>query len=364
MDINHSHLKYWLALDKFPKFGQVRLSRLNDYFKSPQDAFEANLPELISAKIEESVAHEFIKFRSTLNLNQLVDQLIYEDIGVLTLNDEDYPVLLKQIYNPPFLIYYKGNLKQANHSLAVVGTRKFSPYGRRAVEELIPLIAKSGITITSGLALGIDALAHSNTLNAGGHTVAVLGSGIDKRSVYPASNRALAERILANNGAILSEYPLGTEPFKYNFPMRNRIISGLSFGTLVIEAAVASGSLITARTALEQNREVFAVPGGIFSPMSEGTNSLIAQGAIPVTSAEQILATLDLSTLNSYSNNRYIGENDDECLILSFLSKEPVHFEELIIKTQFPTSQLNSLLTILEIKKAIRNLGGLNYIVN
>lgn len=364
MDINHSHLKYWLGLDRFPKFGQARLARLNDYFKSPQDAFTANLPDLMAAKIEESIAHEFIKFRSEINLDRIIDQLAIEQINILTLNDDEYPDLLRQIFNPPFLLYYKGVLNFQEQSLAVVGTRKFSYYGKQVVEELVPVLAKSGLTITSGLALGIDALAHNTTLGAGGRTIGVLGSGVNKSSIYPASNRYLADKILDNGGAVISEYPLGTEPFKYNFPMRNRIISGLSFGTLVIEAALESGSLITAKIALEQNREVFAVPGNIFSPMSQGTNSLIAQGAIPITSADQILATLDLSTLNSYSNKRYQGENDDERLVLSFLSKDPLHFEELILKTQLSTAGLNSLITILEIKKAIKNLGGMNYILN
>lgn len=364
MDINHSHLKYWLGLDRFPKFGQARLARLNSYFKSPDEAFHANLPDLVAARIEEPVAHEFIKFRADINLDRITDQLVQEQINVLTVNDDDYPERLKQIFNPPFLLYYKGNLNYQEQSLAVVGTRKFSQYGKLALQELIPKLAKAGLTITSGLALGIDALAHNVTLEAGGRTIGVLGSGVNKSCIYPASNRYLADKILANNGAIVSEYPLGTEPFKYNFPMRNRIISGLSFGTLIIEAALESGSLITARIALEQNREVFAVPGNIFSPMSQGTNSLIAQGAIPISSAEQILATLDLSTLNSYSNKRYIGENDDECLILSFLSKEPLHFEELSIKSQINASRLNSLLMMLELKNAIRKTSGMNYIIN
>jgi DNA processing protein len=364
MDSNHSQLKYWLGLDSFPKFGATRLARLNSFFGSAEEAFQADLPELLAAKIDEAVAHEFITYRSRLNLNELIDQLFIKGVQVVTLEDQEYPQILREIYNPPFIIYYRGVLLPHEKSLAVVGTRKFSQYGKLAVQEIVPSLAKAGLTITSGLALGIDALVHEATLLANGRTIAVLGSGVDQSSIYPASNRQLADRILAAGGCILSEFPLGTAGLKYNFPMRNRIISGLSLGVLVIEAALESGSLITARAALEQNREVFAVPGNIFSPLSAGTNALISQGATPITGHEQILAALDLSSLTSYSSSHYEPENDDERLILSLLSKEPINFEELVLRAEISAARLNSLLMIMEIKQAIRHLGGMNYILN
>ncbi|MEI8360832.1 MAG: DNA-processing protein DprA [bacterium] len=268
MDIKNAQTKYILGLSSFAKFGQSRLSRLDDFFETAEEAYKAALPELMAAKIEEAIAHEFIKYRTNLDLNQLLEQLHQEEINIITKNEAEYPVLLKQIFNPPFILYYRGKFPLKEQSLAVVGTRKHSPYGVQLVNHLIPPLVSSGLTITSGLALGIDSLIHNATLEAGGRTIGVLGSGIDRSSIYPRHNQQLADKIINNGGAIISEYPPKTEPLKYHFPMRNRIISGLSFGTLVIEAALDSGSLITARTALEQNREVFAVPGNIFSNMS------------------------------------------------------------------------------------------------
>ncbi|MFH1412752.1 MAG: DNA-processing protein DprA [bacterium] len=217
--------------------------------------------------------------------------------GVIKFNDSNYPALLKQIHDPPHILYCRGilNPQLTKFTLAVVGSRKHSPYGHQVIRKLVSELSKLGITIVSGLAFGLDALAHQTALDYHGKTIAVLGSGLDDYNIYPSENLQLAHQIIANNGCLISEYAPGTGAQKYHFPMRNRIISGMSLGTLVIEAAERSGSLITARYALEQNREVMAIPGRIDSSTSKGTNNLIKMGARPVTSIDDILETLNLT---------------------------------------------------------------------
>ncbi|MDD5295073.1 MAG: DNA-processing protein DprA, partial [Patescibacteria group bacterium] len=278
------NLKYWVALNKFQKFGPIRFKKLLKYFL-PEDgrlenAFRAGLPELLKAGVEENIAEEFIATRREIDPDRLIAKIIKEDIKIMAITDKSYPALLNEIYNPPPLIYYKGELDLKNDfTLAVVGTRKFTAYGEQITDYLVKDLAANGLTIASGLALGIDSLAHLATLATGGKTIAVLGSGLDRENIYPSQNRYLADKIIASGGAIMSELPLGTPPLRHNFPQRNRLISGLSLGTLVIEAGEKSGALITAAYALEQNREVFAVPGHIHSPVSAGPNKLIKEGA-------------------------------------------------------------------------------------
>lgn len=216
-------------------------------------------------------------------------------IKAITIKDPEYPKLLKETFNPPTNMYVRGNYKILNKpGIAIVGTRKNTAYGERATDNIAGELAKSGFVIISGLALGIDTIAHKSALKNNGVTIAVLGSSIDGQSIYPKENLKLAEEIIASGGAVISEYPSPTPPTKYTFPQRNRIVSGLSEATLVIEAPERSGALITARYALEQNREVFAVPGDIFSENSIGTNNLIKQGAKPITSAKEIISSLGI----------------------------------------------------------------------
>ena len=296
--------KFLIALNHFPKFGPRKMKLISKYFSSFEHAFKANLDELKASGIKENIADEFIAARANINTGELLEKIQEEDIKICKITDNDYPRLLKEIYDPPYFFYYKGSIANINNfSIGVVGTRKYTNYGERAIEKIIYNLTKNNLNIISGLALGIDTLAHKACLNAKGKTIAVLGTGIDKQSFYPFTNRHLAEKIISEGGAIISEFPLGTEPLRYNFPQRNRIISGLSFGTLVIEAAEKSGALITARCACEQNREVFAVPGSIFSDMSIGPNELIKQGAKPITKADDILETLDLKNINNYIEN-------------------------------------------------------------
>jgi len=264
-----------------------------------------------------------------------------ENIKKITLSDSNYPRLLKEISDPPQVLYLKGEIKKEDETaIAIVGTRNYTSYGKRIAEEITSDLVERGITIISGLAKGIDTFVHKTALEKGGRTIAVLGSGIDLKSLYPASNRGLAEKII-NNGAILSEYPPGTRAKKYFFPQRNRIISGLSLGVIVVEAPHKSGALITANCALEQNREVFAVPGPVYSSSSEGTNRLIQSGAKLTMNANDVLEELNLP------------------LILKKKS-----FELKTKQSKLKPDEANSVLIILELRGIIKNLGNNYFILN
>jgi len=360
----HADLKYKIALNNFSKFGPVRLKKLKKTFPSAQHVWLAPIKELVRAGIEEKVAAEFAARRTTLNPDELMERSVKENIRVIAIEDDDYPALLREIYDPPHLLYCRGNMKKDEFSLAVVGTRKFTNYGQQVTETIVRDLAKNNFTITSGLALGIDTLAHNATLSEAGRTIAVLGTGLDKSSLYPSSNRYLVDKITAGGGAVISEFPLGTPPLRHNFPQRNRIISGLALGTIVIEAGEKSGALITARYALEQNREVFSVPGNIYSLVSVGPNNLIKQGARPVTTAAEIIEALNLNAINTYIENKKImPESPEEEMILSNITHEPRHIDELIRLTGLDTSQINSTLIIMEMKGMIKNLGNMQYVL-
>jgi len=298
-------LKYWVGFSLAPKIGPSKFKKILNYFPSLQEAYEASFWELKKSGLEENIVQEFITKRREINLDKEMEKLEKEDIKLLTLYDEDYPHLLKEIYNPPYLLYYKGAKPVKDEfSLGIVGTRKASSYGQQVTPEIVGDLTQNGITIVSGLALGIDGLAHQTAYKTGGKTIAVLGSGLDKQNIYPSQHRFLAQKIIEAEGTLISEFPYGTLPLKFNFPYRNRIISGLSLGILVIEAGETSGALITARYALEQNREVFAVPGSIYSQNSLGSNNLIKMGAHAITSASDILDALNLSSATTISPTR------------------------------------------------------------
>ena len=354
---------YLIALNHFQKFGQNRLKKLKSFFSSWEEAFNASPKNLIRAGIKESVASEFTAARVDIDPKKLMEIMLKENIGVIELGDKKYSKLLSEIYDPPILLFYKGNVSILNSMcLGVVGTRKNTAYGQQVCVKLCSDLLKNNFTIVSGLALGIDSIAHNITLENNGKTIAVLGSGIDKASVYPSSNRYLAEKIISNDGLIISEFSLGVSPMPYNFPMRNRIISGLSLGTLVIEAAAKSGALITARCSLEQNREVFAVPGNIFSSVSAGPNNLIKQGAVPTSCIDEILETLDLKRLSSYINNKKITpKTKEEEKLIPHLNHEPIHVDELVRLSGLPMAEISSTLTLMEMRGVIKNFGGMKY---
>lgn len=357
--------KFLLALHYFPKFGPVRMKKLLQGFAHPEEAFRASAKSLINAGIEEHITNEFIAMRAEIDPDRILEKMIAEEIEFITLGHADYPPLLAEIYDPPALLFYRGKIDiEQKFSLAVVGTRKYTAYGKQVTAGIVADLARRGLTIVSGLALGVDSLAHETTLENNGRTIAVLGTGLDKQSLYPSSNRYLADKIVKSGGLIISEFPLGTPPLKPNFPRRNRIISGMSLGTLVIEAGERSGALITARFALEQNREVFAVPGSIYSPYSLGPNSLIKQGAKPVSSGQDIIEALDLASLSVYiENKKNLPDTKEEEAVLANLTKEPRHIDEIIRLTAMNAAIVNSTLVIMEMKGMVKNLGNMEYVL-
>ncbi len=335
-----------------------------NYFSDLGTAWTAPSQELLKAGLEENVVREIREQRPRIDPEKEFARLEKLKITLLTFNDQDYPKLLREIPNPPMVLYIRGELlPQDEMAVAVVGTRKFSQYGKQVAVDLVRDLARANITVMSGLALGIDAIAHKTAVQFEGRTIAVLACGVD--SIYPASNRVLAEQILSKHGAILSELPLGTPPLKHHFPNRNRIISGLSLGTVVVEAASDSGALITARHALEQNRQVFAVPGSIYNPVSEGPNNLLKMGAKLVAHASDILEELNLGHLQEQLiTQEIIGDNEEEKKILECLSREPSHFDHIAKTAGLPASTVAASLTIMEMKGKVRNLGGNQYVIS
>ena len=285
------------------------------------------------------------------------------NIEKITLEDSGYPKILKEIHDPPKTLYVRGNFsKQDKIAIGVVGTRGYTSYGKRVTEDIAGNLAETGITIVSGLAKGIDAFAHKAALDKGGRTIAVLGSAVDSNSVYPSCNRKLADKI-EKNGAIISEHPSGTKSERWFFAQRNRIISGLSLGILVIEAPEKSGALITAMQAVEQNREVFAIPGPIYSQNSAGTNKLIQMGAKLVTCANDILEELNLPLLKE-KKKKFKPENKWEEILFNILGKEPIHIDEIIKKSNLDTGLVSSTLITLELRGIVKNQGGGYYFRN
>lgn len=363
MKQNKNALKYWVGFTYLSNIGPARFSRLRRAFPSLEDAWRAPISKLEELGFTETAIAEFIRVRNDITLDKEMEKLERENVSMVTVDDEEYPKLLREIYYPPFLLYYRGTLpKHEDFLLAVVGSRKYSTYGKQMTQRLVRSLAQNGLTITSGLALGIDGIAHETALEARGQTIGVLGCGIEKANIYPAANRMLGERIIQSGGCIISEHPLGTPPLPHHFPRRNRIIAGLCLGTLVVEAAEKSGALITAQHAVEQNREVFSVPGNATSESSTGANNLIKQGARPVTDAQEILESLNLKQATSYLEaQKIIPENPEEAAVLANLTHEPMHVDELTRLTNLPIRAINATLTLMELKGKIKHLGAMKY---
>ncbi len=356
--------KYLIGLHSFLKFGPVSLTKILKIFPEAKAAWQASAKELMAAGLKENIAQEFTAFRRQINLDDLLAKISQENISLVTIKDKEYPPLLKQINDPPPLLFYRGQLNQNadQYALAVVGARKYSPYGKIMAEKIVSELAANGLVIVSGLALGIDSLSHRAALSAAGRTIAVLGSGLDKESIYPAANRRLAEEIASAGGAVLSEFPLQTPPLKHHFPQRNRLIAGLARGTLVIEAGEKSGSLITAQLSLDYNREVFAVPGNATSPTASGTNWLLKQGAAVATTAADILQALDLQAINNYIKTKTImPETKTEEKLCRLLAEQSRHINELIRLSGLKAPEVASALAIMEMKGLVKHLGGMEY---
>jgi DNA processing protein len=354
---------YLVGLSLLPGIGPARFHRLVDHFKEPERAWRASEKELVALGVDAKSIPALLDKRRSLSIGGEMERLERLEVQVLSIFDSDYPPQLKEIYNPPPLLYVKGEVtRQDDQSIGVVGTRSPSIYGKELAARIVPELVAGGLTIVSGLARGVDSIAHSAALQAGGRTIAVLGNGIDV--IYPAENRRLYARI-ADQGAVVTEYPLGTKPDAFNFPARNRIISGLSLGAVVIEAQLGSGALITADYALEQNREVFAFPGRATDRGSAGCNKLIREGrAKLVTSTEDILNELDLTVaVQQLEIKVAIPANDDEGKLLALLSHEPVHIDELSRRTELPMPVVSSTLTMLELKGSIRQVGVMSFVL-
>ncbi len=353
--------RYWVAFNLVRGIGAVRLQGLIEHFGDAASAWRGEPQELRAAGLSGKVLDRLVEVRSSLEVDALWDRIAAQHISVITWEDETYPRRLKEIEQPPPVLYVRGELQaEDDFSVAIVGTRRITPYGRQVTEELSAYLAGNGISIVSGLARGVDAIAHSAALRAGGRTIAVLGSGVDR--IYPPENRALAEQIM-ERGAILSDYPVGTAPEASNFPPRNRIISGLSLAVVVIEAGETSGALITAGFAAEQGREVFAVPGSILAPQSKGTNKLIQSGALPLLSAQDLLQALNLTRVGAQKSARQILPADEvEKQLLEALGSEPLHVDELRSQTGLPVEKVSAALVMMELKGMVRQVGGMHYV--
>ena len=280
-----------------------------------------------------------------------------EKIKIIRLGDKEYPPLLKKISNPPKILYLKGKLLKNEKCFAIVGTRRSSDYGKKIAFSIARDLSEAGLTIVSGMARGIDTSSHKGALERGGRTIAVLGTGIDKESIFPRENLNLARKILENKGCLVSEYPPGTPGLKQNFPQRNRIIAGLSLGVLVVEANFGSGALITANWAKIQGRKIFAVPGSIHFPNSKGCHFLIKQGAKLVESANDILKEFNLPCLTS-GVKQVKGKTSEEQLILDVLKQENLHIDKIIEKTKLSSQTVSATLSLMEIEGKVKNLGG------
>lgn len=352
---------YWIGFTLIKGIGAVRFQRLLERFGNAGAAWEAQPFALAEAGLSAKVIERLIEVRKQVDLPLIFEQIQAKGVQILTWQDEAYPQRLREIDQPPPVLYLRGNLlPEDTWAVAIVGTRRVTPYGRQIAQEVASFLAANGVTIVSGLARGVDSFAHQAALRAGGRTLAVLGSGVD--NIYPPENLALAELICAQ-GAVLSDYGLGTEPESVNFPPRNRIISGLSMAVVVVEAGETSGALITAAFAAEQGREVFAVPGNILAPQSKGTNKLIQQGAQPLLNPNDVLQALNLTRVSQHKAARKVIPGDEvERKLMNALGDEPMHVDEIRSQTGLPVEKVSAALIMMELKGMVRQVGGMQYV--
>jgi len=353
---------YWVGFNLVKGIGAVRVQALLDYFGDLCIAWDAPADALRNAGLPQKMVENLAQVRSQVNLEKMMERIQQLGIQALTWQDETYPRRLKEIDQPPPVLYVRGSLKTEDEwAVAIVGTRRVSVYGRQVAAEIASALVQNGLTVVSGLARGVDAIAHETAVKAGGRTLAVLGCGVDR--VYPPEHRALAEQVAAQ-GALISDYPPGTPPDSANFPPRNRLISGLTLATVVVEAGEQSGALITATFAAEQGRDVFAVPGNINSPLSKGTNRLIQQGARPLLKPEDVLEALDVERVQEYRQARLVLPADElEACLLGVLSREPLHVDEIQYRTGLAMEKVSATLTLMELKGMVRQVGGMNYVM-
>jgi DNA processing protein len=354
-----SDLKYWIALSLVPDIGPVRAKKLLTVFGTPENIFGADLDDLMAVDgIGINRAKRIREFSSWNHVENMIDVIQEKGIRAVYPGDTSYPGLLWEVDGSPTVLYVKGDvLPDDRFAIAIVGSRKLTHYGASVAETLASDLASTGFTIVSGMARGIDSISHGGALRAGGRTIAVLGSGVDVP--YPPENKNLMDKI-AGAGCVISEFLPGTPPDKENFPRRNRIISGLSLGVIVIEAVSGSGALLTAGYALEQGREVFAVPGNITSANSEGTNELIRNGAVLVRKAEDVIEELApvLKGFIRAKGRIRIEVSDKEKSVCGLLSGEPKQIDVISRESGLPTSEALGILLGLELKGAVKQITG------
>lgn len=347
----------YIGFAAFPGVGPLRFKLLTDFFGSAASAWFATEKILREIGLGDKLTAKFSAFRETFNLNNYVEKLQLQEIKITTRTDDTFPTLLREIPDPPIALYVKGNLPKWDRVIAIVGSRKPTPYGRGVTESITRDLVASSFVIVSGLARGIDGIAHRVALSSGGQTVAVLGCGVD--IIYPPDHTLLYYDIIKKSGAIVSEVPPGHTVLKGLFPARNRIIAGLSQGVVITEGAEDSGSLITARFAAEQGREVFAVPGPITSYLSAGPTKLIKQGAKVVAQVSDILEELTLPEMRKprTANGMVTGDTKEQQLIIDLLTNGELHFDELVNKSGLSASKTGTVLSLLELNGIIRDLG-------
>lgn len=352
---------YWVGFNLVKGIGAVRLRGLLNHFGSLDLAWQAPASALEAAGLSARLVQNLMEIRKQVHLDVLMERIARQGIQVITWEDETYPRRLREIDQPPPVLYVRGTVDpEDDWAVAIVGTRRVTSYGRQVTADLATFLAGNGITVVSGLARGVDAMAHEAALQAGGRTIAVLGSGVDR--IYPPEHRRLADQIM-NQGAVCSDYPVGTAPESTNFPPRNRIISGLSQATVVIEAGETSGALITARFAADQGRDVFAVPGPINAVQSKGANSLIQQGARPLLRIEEILEVLNLQHIQTQQKARKALPADEiEAALLKVIGQQPVHVDDIQAMSGLSIEKVSATLTLLELKGIVRQVGGMNYV--
>jgi len=364
-------LDSWVSLWRVSGVGPKYFQTLLNHFNNPADVFNATSSSLKQAGISQNLANTILDNKESDSAKPDLEWLNGADNHyIITINCPEYPRLLKQIDSPPPLLYVHGELSIINDpQLAIVGSRNPTQSGMTSAYDFAKYLAQTGLCITSGLALGIDGSAHQGALDGNGPTIAITATGIDR--VYPAKHRDLAHKIV-ESGAIISEFPIGTQPRSGNFPRRNRIISGLAHGTLVVEAALKSGSLITARLASEQGREVFAIPGSIHNPLAKGCHQLIRQGAKLVEMAHDILeemsAVIDLSEVDQADlekpSNTYTSEENidpEHQILLEKMGYDPIQIDQLVVTTGFKPESIAAMLLMLELQNQVSSNGGGTY---
>jgi DNA processing protein len=354
-----SETKYWIGLSLVPDVGPVMSRRLLALMGTPQNIFSAGTKDLLSLKgFRKEAADNIRNFRLWDEVERYERETEKKGIRVVGYNDPLYPAALQEIEGAPVVLYMKGEyLPDDRFGIAVVGSRKYTDYGESVTQRIAGELSAAGFTVISGMARGVDTLAHRSALVSGGRTIAVLGSGPDV--CYPSENNGLMERIV-RSGCVISEFPPGTPPNRENFPRRNRLISALSLGVLVVEAAPGSGSLITANYAVEQNKEVFAVPGNITSRNSEGTNRLIRQGAKLVLEAGDIIEELApvLKGFITARREEAVELSEEEESLCRVLSREPMHIDAVSREASLPAHKTLEVMLSLELKGVVRQSGG------